>query len=40
MAVYQPANWGLVVFAIVGSYVLVGSMGYFAAKRARKQKNG
>jgi hypothetical protein len=38
VSVYQPANWGLVVFAIVVAYVLVGSVGYFVAKRARKQK--
>ena len=40
VAIYQPADWGLVIFAVVAAYVLVGSAGYFVKKRVRKQKHG
>jgi ABC-type Na+ efflux pump permease subunit len=40
LLIYKPEHYGVIVGAIVFSYVFGGTVMYFAVKRARKLKNG
>jgi ABC-type Fe3+-siderophore transport system permease subunit len=39
LLVYKPDNYGVLVFAIIGSYLMVAIIMLFAVRKARKRKS-